>query len=63
MRKLEDLEPVDTKANEGLMKVCVDVEDLSNTAALPRRSWRRLRSLKRLSLREKIDYMANVEKL
>ena len=63
MRKLEDLKPVETKANEeGDEGVRRRRGSRSNTRRF-RRSWRGEEAKKRLSLREKIDYMANVEKL
>ena len=64
MRKLEDLKPVETKANEeGDEGVRRRRGSRSNTAALQKELEEAKKPKKRLSLREKIDYMANVEKL
>ena len=64
MRNLEDLEPVDTKANEeGDESMRRRRGSRSNTAALQKELEEAKKPKKRLSLREKIDYMANVEKL
>ena len=64
MRKLEDLKPEETKANEeGDEGVRRRRGSRSNTAALQKELEEAKKPKKRLSLREKIDYMANVEKL
>ena len=64
MRKLEELEPPNTKMEEEIDEGMRRRRgSRSNTAALQKEMAEAKKPKKRLSLREKIDYMANVEKL